>query len=122
LPAGLELLNANDRIHWSRRHAVGKEIRKAAWVCALAAKVPHIARAFITVEYQPPPGNRRRDADNLFASAKPAIDGLVAAAVLQDDSSAYVAAATLRIGDPYPRGRLVLHIFELTGESDGGDG
>ena len=117
LPAGMKLLSLNDRSsHWAQQHARAKEIRKAAWAVARQAKIPPLKKASIIVEYQPPPLRRRRDNDNIPAvSGKHAIDGIVDAKVLPDDEAGrYVTDIRYRIGEPYPKGRLVLHIAEVS--------
>lgn len=115
LPAGLPLLSLNDRKHWAASQVIGQQIKKAAWAMArsmVPATAPPLERVTVTVEYQPP-DKRRRDADNLAASGKPAIDGLVLAGVLPDDNSEHVTAVHYTIGPVCPRGRLVLHVREL---------
>lgn len=111
LPAGMELLNANRRIHWRRRAEITKAIREAAYLLACGS-VPRLQRAQITVEYRPP-DRRRRDVHNLYPSAKAAVDGLVDARILPDDSDRYLIGPDMRCGDVEPAGRLVLHITEL---------
>ncbi|MFH1141265.1 MAG: hypothetical protein V1724_06330 [Chloroflexota bacterium] len=44
------------------------------------------AQAHVTIRWEAK-DRRRRDLDNLLASMKPALDGLVAAGVLEDDSA-----------------------------------
>ena len=113
LPAGLKLLSLNDRGHWAARYRRSEALKKAAWAMALQAKIPRLERVSITAEYQPP-DRRHRDADNPVASVKAAIDGIVAAGILpSDESPRYVASVTCSIGQPYPKGRLVLHLAEL---------
>ena len=113
LPAGLQLLSLNQRIHWAERHRRNAAVKKAAWAMALQARIPHLERACITVEYQPP-DLRPRDADNIAITAKAAIDGLVSARIFESDSSDHVTAVTCRIGGLYPKGRIVIHITEVT--------
>lgn len=113
LPAGIRLLNANERLHWAKRASITRDIRKAAWACAKAAQVPPLARARIAVEYQPPRKSRTRDGGNWSPSGKAAIDGLRDAGVIRDDESRIVTEEAYRIGEPYPRGRLVLHVTEV---------
>ena len=115
LPAGLAVLNLNKRLHWARERAIAKKLRLAAWAMARQQKIPHLYRARIVVEYQPPCTSRRRDAENIPApSGKHAIDGLVDAKVLTDDECPrYVEKIEHLIGEPYPRGRLVLHVTEV---------
>lgn len=113
LPPGLPLLSLNDRRHWAASHLITRQIKKAAWACALAAKVPLLDRVTITVEYQPPNASRRRDPDNLAPAGKAALDGLVLAGLLPDDSAAHVTAVRYVIGPVHPRGRIVLHVREV---------
>ena len=113
LPPGLPLLSLNDRRHWAASHLITKQVKKAAWACALAAKVPALQRVTITVEYQPPNSSRRRDPDNLAPTGKAAIDGLVLAGVLPDDDSTHVTAVRYQIGPVFPRGRIILHVREM---------
>jgi len=113
LPPGLELLSPNQRLHWAERNRRFQALKKATWALALAGHVPRLDRAELVVEYQPPDA-RRRDADNVpAASGKPCIDGLVAARVLPGDDSRHVAQVAYRIGEPCPKGRLVLHLTEV---------
>jgi len=111
----LRLLNPNHREHWADRKRRFDSLKKATWAMALKHHVPHLGKARIHVEYQPP-SRRHYDPDNApAASAKPCIDGLVAAHVLPGDDSRYVTAVTATIGEPHPKGRLVLTITDETG-------
>jgi len=114
LPAGLKTLSLNDRHHWSEKNRRAAELKKAAWAMALKAKVPHLERVSLVVEYQPP-DKRHRDGENVpIASGKHAIDGLVAAGVIPDDECPrYVAGIWCTIGEVFPKGRLVLHLTEV---------
>lgn len=116
LPPGLRLLSLNQRLHWAERARITRGLRQAAFVVARNAHIPPLERASVTVEYRPPLATRRRDLDNVpAASGKPAIDGIVDARVLRDDAPPYVTDLHYRIGEPCPRGRLVLHITEEAG-------
>jgi hypothetical protein len=112
LPAGLAVLSPNQRLHWAERNRRFQTLKKATWAMALKDHVPRVERARLLIEYQPP-DNRHRDADNIpAASGKPCIDGLVAARVLPRDDSRHVTEVAYRIGQPCPKGRLVLHLTE----------
>jgi hypothetical protein len=111
LPPGLELLSLNGRYHWAERARRNATLKKAAWAMAVKTKIPALERASLLVEYQPPDA-RPRDADNLALAAKACLDGIVAASVLPSDSSEYVTQVTCRIGERFPKGRLVLHLTE----------
>ena len=113
LPAGLTLLNANERLHWRPKNNRTQAIRAASFACVKAARVPKLKRASVVVEFRPP-DRRRRDVHNLYPSAKAAIDGLVDAGVLPDDSDRYLVGPDMRTGAVAPLPRLVLHIAELS--------
>jgi crossover junction endodeoxyribonuclease RusA len=112
LPAGLKVLTLNDRLHWAEEHRRRQALKKAAWVMALNAKIPHLPRAVVSLEYQPP-DLRERDEDNMAATAKPCIDGLVAAKVFTKDSSEYVSYGGCTISKRlYPKGRVIVTITD----------
>jgi crossover junction endodeoxyribonuclease RusA len=118
LPAGLKILTLNDRLHWAEEHRRRQALKKAAWVMALNAKVPHLAKGVVSLEYQPP-DLRARDEDNMAAAAKPCIDGLVAARVFSNDSSKYVSYGGCTIsGSLWPKGRITIVITEATGNGE----
>ena len=109
----MKLLSLNDRLHFGERHRRTQDLKRAACVLALSKKIPRLERVSVVVEYQPR-DRRERDADNISPSGKAALDGIVAAKVLVDDSKAYVTGVECIIGEPYPLGRLVLHLTEVT--------
>lgn len=85
-----------EHTHWAARSKLVKEWREAAWAAALQAKA-EIAETF---PWSPVslsatfilPDRRRRDPGNLVGSEglKAAIDGLVDARVIPDDSLAVI--------------------------------
>lgn len=111
-PAQQDLLNANQRLHYQRKAAIVRQLRRDAFLLAKAAKIPRLKRARIDCFYEPP-DRRRRDAANWADSAKPCADGITDAGVLTDDSSAFLEGPFMHIGDQHPGGRLVLLITEL---------
>ena len=112
LPAGLKVLTLNDRLHWAEEHRRRQALKKATWVMALNAKIPHLRKGIVRLEYQPP-DLRERDEDNMAATAKPCIDGLVAAKVFSNDSSKYVSYGGCTISKAlWPKGRVVITITE----------
>jgi crossover junction endodeoxyribonuclease RusA len=117
LPAGLRMLNQNDRRHWAEKGRITRDLRKAAWACARNLGIPALEMAAVVVEYQPPLNGRRRDADNIAAAGKPAIDGLVDARVLPSDDSRHLTEVIYRVGAAHPRGRLVLYVTETVAEA-----
>lgn len=120
LPPGMELITSNHRSnHWGPRQRMTAAIKGAAIILTREAKIPHLQRVAIVAEFRPPPGRRRivREAHNLAPSVKAAIDGVMAAGVIRDDSDKYVAEVTFRCGEPHPLGQLVLIITELPEET-----
>lgn len=113
LPERLPLLNANDRLHWTARRDKTAAIRTVAWALATQAHIPPLRRAHIVAEYCPT-DRRRRDPANWAPTAKAAVDGLVDAGVLPDDSAEYLDGPDMRLGLITPGGRrFLLHITEL---------
>ena|SRR5215475_3228707 len=113
LPAGIELLNSNDRDgHWARRKRVTENLRITTGWLARSARMPALQRAHVVAVYEPP-DRRRRDPANLYPSFKACVDGLVDAGVLPDDDSAHLDGPDARIGTVCPGGRIVLHVREL---------
>jgi crossover junction endodeoxyribonuclease RusA len=112
LPPGLPLLNLNQRLFWAEENRRKQAIGKAAWALARQQRIPRLARIAVTAEYQPP-DRRKRDEDNFSPSAKAAIDGIKNAGVVSDDSSDQVTFGGVRIGERFPRGRLVIMITEV---------
>jgi len=114
MPAGAELLNSNDRDgHWGRRKRVTGELRQAAGWLAKAQRIPRLERAHILAILQPP-DNRKRDPGNWYPSYKACIDGMVDAGILPDDYAKYLDGPDPRLGDVFPRGRIVFIITEVT--------
>lgn len=113
LPAEINLINANDRMHPARRAGFIKVIRQAAWVMARHDKVPALQRAHIFYVVHPDTQERRRDPGNWSPSAKAAVDGLVDAGVLPDDNKDHLLGPDPRIGEPVRGSQLVLWITDL---------
>jgi crossover junction endodeoxyribonuclease RusA len=117
LPAGMQLINANDRLHWAVKARLTKTIRDAAHICTRQAKVPRLERARVDFILHPGPQSRNRDRLNWAPTAKAAIDGAILdAGVLLDDSDRYLDGPNIRISDPRPKTQVVLRIFELHAE------
>lgn len=112
-PPGQELLNANDRIHWSAHARITRQLRSDAFLLARYMRIPPLERAHVVAEYQPP-NLRRRDPANLYPSIKALVDGAICdAGVLPDDDAKHLIGPDMRLGEPYPKGRIVLIITEL---------
>lgn len=105
-------LHPNSRVHWSKRSASAKRARMDANLATLGAMNAQgrpklgAGEIVLTLTFRPPPVNRKRDADNLLAAMKSALDG-VADALKVDD---WRFAFTLRAGDPVKGGMVVVEV------------
>lgn len=114
LPLGLPLINANDREHWTKRANATATIRSITR--GQAKGIPRLKQAKIRAIYRTP-DNRRRDIGNWFPALKAAIDGLVDASVLRDDSDKYlVSIEMIHERNAVRGGQLVLEITEVNDE------
>ncbi|MGW4803072.1 hypothetical protein [Kitasatospora sp. NPDC004272] len=114
LPPGLELLNANQRLHRMQKAKLISALREAARVAAGVACVPALQRAHVFYIVRPDGPRRRRDPGNWAPAAKAAVDGLIDAGVLPDDNSTRLLGPDPRLGAPTPGTQLVLVITDLT--------
>lgn len=94
-------LTANDRPHWAKRASVTRTWRTLAWAEAKRARIPALDRARIVIEWMPP-DRRRRDPANAAPMGKAAVDGIVDAGVLPDDSAQYLDGPDFRLGRVTP--------------------
>ncbi|MCW2897804.1 MAG: Endodeoxyribonuclease RusA [Streptosporangiaceae bacterium] len=123
LPAGLPLLNSNQRLHHRPKAKLTAALRAAAMeavsedpalMAALAAAKPGplYTRAHI-LGILHPPTRRRADPANWYPSFKAAVDGIVDAGVLEDDDHTRVIGPDMRIGTVVKGGRIVLVVRGL---------
>ncbi|MGW2933978.1 hypothetical protein ACWDA7_19490 [Streptomyces sp. NPDC001156] len=128
LPAGLKLLNSNQRLHHKRRAEYTKAIRDAAHEAvtecpalmdALAAANPGalFERAHVLGVLHPPT-NGRRDPANWYPSMKAAVDGIVDAGVLEDDDHTRLLGPDMRLGQKRAGGQIVLVVRGLAPGED----
>ena len=85
LPYRRPPLSLNDREHWAPRAAKTREVRRTTALLARQAGIPRLETARVRLLWLVS-DRRRRDRENITATLKPAIDGLVDAGVLVDDS------------------------------------
>jgi len=87
-------LTHNQRHHYLARNRLVQEIRHAAgWntkAAMLRDNIPAQRHIIVQLHYQPGGAKRHRDAPNLTATSKPAIDGVVDAGLVKDDHDGYV--------------------------------
>ena len=107
-------LNPNKRLYFLNLHNAKRAAKEVAMGLVLEQGRPAIpyAKAHITITWVAK-DKRRRDTDNMFASMKAYIDGLVEAGLLVDDDAMRVSY-TLR----YERGtrnNTIIEVEELDG-------
>lgn len=105
-------LSLNDRMHWRKKASITKTVRYIVLVEA-RREVPPCAAAVVELHYVPRDA-RRRDRDNLVATLKPCMDGLVDAGVIPDDTPEYLTW-TVHIDPP---NRADPHLYLLIRESE----
>lgn len=97
-------LTLNQRGHWAKTDQHRKALRAWAKVSARKIGVPTGLGHITTRLHYQAPDRRRRDEDNLIATAKPLWDGLVDAGIVPDDTSAYMTKLMPKIHPPSPDG------------------
>lgn len=123
LPAGLKLLNANQRLHYKRKGEHTAKLRAAAMeavsecpalMAALAAAKPGplFQRAHV-LGILHPDRNNRCDPANWYPSFKAAVDGIVDAGLLEDDDHTRVVGPDMRLGRKVKGGQIVLVVCGL---------
>ncbi len=128
LPAGIKLINSNDRQHHMARNRLTQAIKDAARVMSRKEKIPRLERVYIRGLYCPPT-RRVRDPANWYPSFKAAIDGLTdqkikgvvmpGTGILPDDDDEHVVGPDMRLGEPVKLGQIVLQIWDLTVSGEG---
>lgn len=107
-------LNMNQRMHHMARARVTRQIREeATWRTRALAKLKP-ARITVEMHYWPR-DKRRRDADNLIATAKPFYDGVVDAGVVPDDTPEFMVKRMPVIHAPDGDPRVEFHITIVAG-------
>jgi len=120
LPAGLDLLNSNQRLGRHERIRYTREIRTAAGWTALgqpalraalgAAKPAPLYQRIHVHGIVHPAKPCHFDPANWYPSFKAAIDGLVDVRLIEDDDHTRVAGPDMRPGAPVEGGQIELHI------------
>ena len=103
LPYTKPPLSLNDRGQTpgarARDSATAAQIKSDVARLARAARIGRHEAIHVRLNYRPK-DRRRRDADNLVATLKPCLDGLVAAGVIPDDTPAHLDWSAPRIHEP----------------------
>lgn len=109
-------LNHNYRLHWREKAKRTVVVRSLVYLNARHRKLPKGVE-HITVQLHYAPGDRRtrRDGPNLTATSKPAIDGLVDAGIVPDDTAEFVTEL-MPVIHPGPGVRRMWLTVEVLGE------
>lgn len=102
LPWATPPLTLNGRMHWATKARVTAEVRAAVNVLARVARIPLLNHVHVRLHYVPRDG-RRRDQDNIVATLKPCLDGLVDARVIPDDTPQHLTWSPPVIDPPDPK-------------------
>lgn len=94
-------LSLNDRMHWAQKARITRQVRSTVAWNATSLVMGRHDHVHVQLVYTPR-DNRRRDTDNLWATAKPAVDGLVDAGIVPDDTARFVTRHEPRITDKNP--------------------
>jgi crossover junction endodeoxyribonuclease RusA len=92
-------LTANQRLHWAEKNRRTQMVREHVAWRAREAKVGAQEHVVVQLHFVPP-DRRHRDPANLTATQKPAVDGLVDAGVVPDDTPRYVTELMPVIHEP----------------------
>ncbi|MFJ4649504.1 hypothetical protein ACIP6Q_39220 [Streptomyces bobili] len=128
LPAGMDLLNSNQRLHRQQQARLIAKLRDTAFetvsespslMDALAAAKPGplFQRAHILGVLHPR-SKTRCDPANWYPSFKAAVDGLTDAGLFEDDDHTRVVGPDMRLGRVVKRGQLVLVVRGLAAGED----
>ncbi len=92
-------LNMNDRAHWRTKAKHVARVRGDAYTAAKIARIPALDGFTVELHYAPR-DKRRRDPENLIATLKTFVDGLVDAGVAVDDCPPYYRTTIPVIDEP----------------------
>ena len=101
LPYTTPPLTLNGRMHWATKARITREVRGYVWGTS-HRDVPECDSIHVTLVYVPR-DKRGRDRDNLVATLKPCIDGLVDAGIVPDDTPDFVSWEPPVIAEPDPK-------------------
>lgn len=111
ITAPCSFVSSNQRLHWAVKHKLMRAWKEAAAWEAKRQHLPTFATPVrVTATVHRDHNRGRWDVGNLADTAKAAIDGLVLAGVLVDDSNRYVQGPDMRAGEPWADAALVLTI------------
>lgn len=99
LPYTTPPLTSNQRLHWRSEYALKKALRQAVVLAVKAQEMPPCESIHCVLVYVPR-DKRRRDSHNLVPTVKVAVDALVSAGVIPDDTPEYLSESMPIIAPP----------------------
>lgn len=105
-------LNRERTAHWTARREHNAHWRRLIWALARQAQIPACEQ--IAIVAQPYGRGRLQDAGNCYPTVKAAIDGLVDAHVIPDDTPQHLVSVTLCAPQKAKVPSLTLIIYEIT--------
>lgn len=102
-------LSMNDRSHWRVKAKASRSVRDGAAAAAREAQIPTLDAFTVELHYAPR-DSRRRDPENLVATLKPFVDGLVDAGVAPDDCPPYYTTTIPVVDKPNGSGGVLYAI------------
>ncbi|WP_160051180.1 hypothetical protein [Nocardiopsis sp. FR26] len=103
LPAGLPMMNANHRPHPLQKARDTAKVRTAAQYAALSSGMPRLDRAWVIAYIHPKANYAKWDPGNFYPMVKAALDGVVDAGLLVDDSHEFVSGPDMRPAPKVPK-------------------
>lgn len=85
-------LNAERKAHWSARYKKSAEWREIFATLAMAKGIPELSQICVDIYVEQRGNGKLQDVGNCYPSAKAAIDGLVDAGVIPDDTPEHLLA------------------------------
>jgi hypothetical protein len=111
-PSPTWTLNSERTWHHHKRAGYVKEWRNAFWLLAKEARIPHLDAIGVAATPVQAGKGRTQDVGGCFPAAKAAIDGLVDAGVIDEDSPRYVRLLAFCAPERGPVAGLRLLVFE----------
>jgi hypothetical protein len=114
--APCDWINANQRLHWTKRNYLTQTWKTAAWTKARSQRVAPFAAVVDIAVVIHKQRNGRWDPHNLMPTSKALIDGLVKAGVLVDDDRKHLRRVSIEAGEVKARNAVTLTIAEVAPE------
>lgn len=103
LEPGLPMMNANHRPHRMEKARQTAKVRTAAEYAALRSGMPRLERAWVIAYIHPKANYATWDPANFYPMVKAAMDGVVDAGLLADDSHQFVSGPDMRPAPKVPK-------------------